>query len=74
MSEGRDAEGYVLDDFYLQTPRALNSELTELLKEIRGLFNNCPMWVCINETISPRFYDSLYKRREQISAECPALL
>jgi len=70
----QEGERYLLDDFISGKSRALNDELTDILNEIRCVFNNCPLWLCLNGTLYPPFYDSLFGKREQILPDCPALL
>ena len=76
MPEDLETEqrSYVLDDFQSGEQHELNDELTDLLKGLRGFFNDCPLWICINGSLYSSFYDSLFAKREHILPDCPALL
>lgn len=71
---GEEERTFLLDDFLSGETRALNRELEEILAELREIFDNCPLWLCVNSSLYPPFYDSLFSNREYIQQDCPALL
>ena len=73
-SLGEEQKAFLLDDFMSGETRELNKELVELLKNLRKVFNNCPLWMCVNGDLYPSFYNSIFRRRAHILPTCPALI